>query len=1806
MSFNSGLQNDDDSWSALTEDIKSSMTPNDGGGHDERETATNSKRKSNDNEDQQDAMAAIVDHFNLPPPILPPPLNPLYQYPATTTSPTAKQQQQQQSSIGDDRRRVFPRSASKNDTNITEGDHHQKEEGFEIQYEESVKENVLSIRSPENWQVPKKTYYRMDTTCGIDNRTRTPGERRSKVTRSEIDYKVQGKFDGNDDENTLGSDYMGYLPSRHFSSSKMIVEPITKPLHDYSLHQRQTQNERYYHKISRSGMLSPSNTSKNSEEESSLTSNSNDSAISVRSRRSSLSSHQSSTSLSLLHGEIINLKGDAIIAQATVASKNRLQSWNKNDHRRNEDDYESHHTRSSEIHGMEIGGRGAISYSDTGTRDRGGNSLLSSQGFVPLDQRQYRSDGTKTKSIAASGHISSVKQQAKQLGYDAKKGAVKIKGHATFFATEMISKYYRPPLSPRARELKDLQYLKQSHKKKIGQWLVPNGNLPSDTSELVISTFDDDHTNAEEENEDDNFSDFVLVLTPQEAYKYWADLLDFREEHFGTDSLDVWGRQLQSPSGVSTNTTDSGTSEKNASPKEFNKEKVDNDQISKKSESDSHDDDNDDDEFLTDLSSTPLTGFLRRRGARTPPSTNNATPCRRTPRSVSQNKSILKKNRIHQHSHSSLPIFSPMTMTPSRRGHGRMSMFERAIQSPLLTGDRSRTFSQNSYYSHSNHTTSSASDTLDDSGIIISATPLTNSERTSVSAVRRRWGNPTIPSQNQSTKSFANVLSPPIRSLTRGAGSEGSQMMLTGSIKTNGIKQKIIGDSNSSKFDLMEGQEANEENHDPNSIKTERDIPNPIIPRGIAARTNGMIRFLSALKRGIVVRRHRPNKDSIFCKLHSNDGGDTIQYQLVDPEEAMVAFKEQRVRYNRNLTHSSTPKSVHAISTDWSCIGGPSDGSRIHKFKVPDHVAAQQYREKFQREHGAGKRLFDVALKAVNSGVLRASDIVSVHPATHKDPRHPGLRKGEFGTASLRRSLSQYYTEHSFSLVSLTSQRFKKGLSENPCDTWSRGEGSEHQFRTLDFEAATEGEYWLIFRGLLLLHRDAMSNRFAIDRNAGIGGGARTKTMENNENGAENSTVENRLQQDMYIEPSSTVGRLEKLDVKIRKLNDDYIQGAVMPGAVPPPSDYFLGFKSPGTQIWSRLRLAGLETQRVYSVDTRRVMIKIRCPEDRLTDVAEVLRLKMRTKDGSFAPFHEDAAHIFKKREDFLDTPNMYRGSMSSLLKSKDRQMIIDFIIGSRIRDSGAELAQTSDVGKMIEARIPLHMRKKLDSLYNAWFYYWRREHWTGKNAPEFETNCGESDDSAIEEDRLTREDGKNGDSASDIDERPVPNFLTRFFVEAFNQPLDAIEEYFGEKVTFYFAWLQHCAIHLLFLSFLGLIVTFFQVKNGKFDHWTRPFFSIIVMIWTFVVLVNWRKRSNYLAYQWGSMDHKEQETNRPEFQGEYVTDHITNEWVIKYPRWKRWLKYLISIPICVGFTCFALFLILLVHANRDMQMAKYVNSTLGGEDPFEFNITMQNIGHKELVDVQVSKELLLDPTYWLIMTALPAMLGLCIPILNLILMKIAVMLNDFENYRTDSEYRTHLIIKVFSFRFVSQFGTVYYYAFMSTESVQAIENGMIRMATSVAIYTTVAHWWNIFLQVYVFIIIRNIRHYFYKRRLRKELKSVELLEEEHNITKCCDAEAREIPLINKRILLDQAQDELWDEVMHPPHDSFPEYITAVVQFSFVACFSVILPWYVSSFNFLIRKSIVSRKISHTTSHFLFHTFNSCKAFHFLFLLIIS
>lgn len=176
----------------------------------------------------------------------------------------------------------------------------------------------------------------------------------------------------------------------------------------------------------------------------------------------------------------------------------------------------------------------------------------------------------------------------------------------------------------------------------------------------------------------------------------------------------------------------------------------------------------------------------------------------------------------------------------------------------------------------------------------------------------------------------------------------------------------------------------------------------------------------------------------------------------------------------------------------------------------------------------------------------------------------------------------------------------------------------EHQslFRSIDIELATEGEYWMILRGFLLLHRDASTGRFSAQRAGGYGSYHR-HAVDGEENDKIPPPIKVRFTE--ALPPDDSPSLLNKIANRLIHRNSAETDQKIVPyTGIPPPSDYFLGFSSPGTQIWGRLRQAGLETQRIYALDTKKVMIKVRCPVDRLQDVAEALKLKLKTKDGEF------------------------------------------------------------------------------------------------------------------------------------------------------------------------------------------------------------------------------------------------------------------------------------------------------------------------------------------------------------------------------------------------------------------------------------------------------------------------------------------------------------------------------------------------------------------------------------------------------------
>lgn len=155
----------------------------------------------------------------------------------------------------------------------------------------------------------------------------------------------------------------------------------------------------------------------------------------------------------------------------------------------------------------------------------------------------------------------------------------------------------------------------------------------------------------------------------------------------------------------------------------------------------------------------------------------------------------------------------------------------------------------------------------------------------------------------------------------------------------------------------------------------------------------------------------------------------------------------------------------------------------------------------------------------------------------------------------------------------------------------------------------------------------------------------------------------------------------------------------------------------------------------------------------------------------------------------------------ASLFQSSIRQQVIDFIINSQIRDTGAGLsARYSLAKKGIKKRSPLHMHARLETLFNIWYNFSDENTWK-----------------TIEKENGFRE--RHDD---------IPPFISRFFVGMFYLPLDSIEQYYGEKVAFYFAWLQHSSLKMVVPSVIGMLVVLYQIFTKRWENnEVLPIFSV-------------------------------------------------------------------------------------------------------------------------------------------------------------------------------------------------------------------------------------------------------------------------------------------------------------------------------------------------------------------------------------------
>ncbi|XP_075986029.1 anoctamin-10-like isoform X2 [Anticarsia gemmatalis] len=225
-------------------------------------------------------------------------------------------------------------------------------------------------------------------------------------------------------------------------------------------------------------------------------------------------------------------------------------------------------------------------------------------------------------------------------------------------------------------------------------------------------------------------------------------------------------------------------------------------------------------------------------------------------------------------------------------------------------------------------------------------------------------------------------------------------------------------------------------------------------------------------------------------------------------------------------------------------------------------------------------------------------------------------------------------------------------------------------------------------------------------------------------------------------------------------------------------------------------------------------------------------------------------------------------------------------------------------------------------------------------------------------------------------------------------QPIDEISEYFGVKIAMYFAWLGHYTQSLTVPAAVGVIFwIWLGTANENWKDIAYVLFSLFNVLWACVYLETWKRYSAVLAYKWGTLDQRDEllVEPRPLFQGEMGTSAVTGRPEPKYAAWRRrvW-RHCVSVPLmllCLSVAACATF------------------TFLRAQDWWETNIVY--------------------------FTWIPrALLAIIIAVEEEVYARIARWLNDKENYRLETKYENHLIVKIALFQFVNSFMSLFYIAF--------------------------------------------------------------------------------------------------------------------------------------------------------------------------------
>lgn len=416
-------------------------------------------------------------------------------------------------------------------------------------------------------------------------------------------------------------------------------------------------------------------------------------------------------------------------------------------------------------------------------------------------------------------------------------------------------------------------------------------------------------------------------------------------------------------------------------------------------------------------------------------------------------------------------------------------------------------------------------------------------------------------------------------------------------------------------------------------------------------------------------------------------------------------------------------------------------------------------------------------------------------------------------------------------------------------------------------------------------------------------------------------------------------------------------------------------------RIVERLDAGGLETKLYKSHDYSKILCKIRCSLGRLKTAAassdypllldeqEVIKRLKRGYRDEFGNFkwlgrdhlekaagkrpgrYEYFEYIYGKYDKRPDLQSAYvtYPTSNSIFRGVDRLKLIMGIMEADLKQEGCSLLCNELVAKgACLAIYPLHDEEELQALMNEW--------------------------------------------------------LTDFAMP-WGQPIDAVKDYFGEKVGMYFLFLGSYSTWLIGAASVGILVYVAAIFENEVTIYSDLFMAIFMSLWATFFLQSWKASQETAKMEWGMAGFEELERERASFEGKLIHSPVTGLPEQYFPVSEKFTRVLLS------YLQITLYLLYVLTLNAGIFYANAYISRYPYQNIFALSIF---------------------PKAWNMPQILTNItLAAFIQINNEFFMPMASYLNSKENHRTDTQYDDNLIAKVFLFQFINSYGSLFYVALL-------------------------------------------------------------------------------------------------------------------------------------------------------------------------------